>query len=318
MFKKFMMTPFFNVDGQGGGDTGGGAVSTPQSFTQGTPNWGMPNQGAPTQTPTQTQIPTPVVPTPVVPQQQEMLDFGGRKIPVADPSIRDLHKDFNTLQSTYTKTNQELLDLRTQNQMFQQMIQQQMNGQGGAGTIPPQQAEPQLSAEQVREEFMSKFYDDPMTALEELINKKVQPVVEPITKEREWNAEVQRVSGKFTDFQDMVPHMEAILQENPNLAKQGLETVYMYAKGRSAQSQVPAQTPEQMLQDPEFLKQIMGNENITNQIVSQYVNNKQATNQGTPTVLGNQYGGSMPSMPDNKPKTLGDASRAYAKYLGLN
>lgn len=306
--------PFFNAEGAaaGGGNEPQSQPSAQPTF-QGTPNWGMPNQGQPAAAPTPTPTPVPT-PTPAAtpPAQTEMLDFAGRKIPVLDPALKDLHKDFTSLNSTYTKTNQELIEARAQMQVYQQMLAQQQ-------AQPPQPQTPSPEdLEQAKEEFMTRFYEDPLSAIEELVSKKVNPVVEPITKEREFNQEVQRISSKYADFNQMVPLMESVLQEHPQLKNQGLEAVYLIAKGKAAQNAVPAPTPEQLLSDPQFVQNyVMNNEAIRNQMISQYVNDKQATNGQIPVVLGNQAGGSIPSMPDNKPKTLAEASRAFAKHLGL-
>lgn len=315
-------------DAGSGGDGGGeGAASTPVAAEpfSGTPNWGLPNQGqAPVTTPTP-EIPivpnVPVTPTPAAP---EVLDFAGRKIPVVDPSIKDLHKDFTTLSSTYTKTNQELVELRAQAEVYKQMVETFQKQPPVAPQVPQVTEPTPEQLEQEKENFMTRFYEDPLAAISELVTKNVTPIVEPINRDREaqekdkaFNDEVQRVSGKYSDFNDLVPQMAAVLEANPELNKQGLETVYMYAKANAATAQAPAPTPEQLLQDPQFVQQIMSNPQITSQIVSQYVNQKAATNQQIPVVLGNQAGGSIPSMPTNTPTTLSEASKAFAKYLGL-
>jgi hypothetical protein len=235
--------------------------------------------------------------------------------------LKDIHQDYTKLQGTYTKTSQELAEYRGQVQALQQMVQQfQQQPQA-----QPQQPQVPVDPEKVKEDFMNRFYDDPLGAIQELVSKSVEPainpikqMVEPITKERQLQEQIQQVSGKFSDFNDMVPAIQQLINEMPQLAEQGLETLYYVAKGRSAQTAQPAPTPEQLIQDPNFVQQyVLNNPNIQQQMISNYVNQRQQTNQQTPVVMAGHPGGQPPAMPEQKPKTIGEGSKAFRKFLGL-
>lgn len=261
---------------------------------------------------------------PVQPTVEE-LDFAGRKVPVVDPVIRDLHRDYSELQRTFQETNQNAKQLQEQNQMFQQMIQFfQQQQQAPQQAQPPAPAEPALPSPEDNEQFMNQWYDSPIATVQELIQRQVQqlvesqvkPVIEPIQRERQYSQEIQQLSQRHADFQQHLPVMQQLVQQNPQLAEQGLETVYWVARGQQAQAQ-PTYTPEQMLNDPQFRQQLLGNEGLRNEIVSTYMQQRQQTNQQVPPVMGNQPGGSPPAMPEQRPKSIREASKMFSKYLGL-
>lgn len=311
------------------------APAAEPAFNGGTPNWGLPTASSdqaatPMINPilSDTQVPATIQPpaasvTPAA-AQPEVIDFAGRKIEISDPSMlavmKEIQKDYTNLQGTYTRTNQEAQELRTKLQSFEQQ-QQQPPAEQPPAAQPPAQMSPE-DLEKVKEEFMDRFYEDPMGAisglLEEQFNRTVKPVIEPITQERAWQEQINTVSGKYEDFTEYVEPMKAVLQEMPHLADQGLETVYLVAKGRTVQPAAPAPTPEQMLADPNFVNtHVMTNPQIQQQIVSQYLSNKQTINQQTPPVMGGQPGGAAPAIPENRPTNIRDASKAFLRHMGL-
>lgn len=339
------------------GDQAGGFTPTPEPassspepaaaaepelpFTGGTPNWGLPAAPSGDQAATPMVNPLlqnpivaePAAPvTPVVPAaaQPETIDFAGRKIEVSDPAmlavLKDIQKDYTNLQGTYTRTNQEAQELRTKVQTYEQQQQQPPAAQPQAQP----QAEPpvQMTPEQIakaKEDFMDKFYEDPMAAISGLLddkfNQTVKPIVEPIAQERAWQEQINTVSGKYTDFNEYVEPMQAVLKEMPHLAAQGLEMVYLVAKGRTVQPAAPAApapTPEQLLSDPDFVNtHIMSNPQLQQQFISQYLANKQTTNQQIPPVMGGQPGGAAPAVPQSRPTNMRDASKAFLAHMGL-
>ena len=306
------------------------ATSEPTfNFTQG---WGLPkDQAAAAQVNPLIQQPIvdPLKATPPVQPTKEVFDFAGRKIEVTDPAIlsvlKDVHKDYTNLQGTYTKTNQEIQELRTQKQIYEQTIQGFQQQQPPAAAQPQNQEPP--TTELTAEEFMEKFYENPQAALQSMFEKqfesKVKPVIEPIQQreksaeqERQMNEQVSSLSQKYSDFNDHIASMQEVINENPQLAAQGLETVYFVAKGRSAQPPTQAPTPEQMLADPTFVSQhIMSNPQIQQQMISQYLQGKVQANNLTPPVMGAQ-GGQPPAIPENRPTNLRDASKAFLKHMG--
>lgn len=316
--KKFAQSlmPRFNLDGGAAGGGGGGEPAVaPEGATS---NSGVPNQTA------QPGMVNPLL-ADVSGQPSaaaDFVDFAGRKVPVVDPVIRDIHRDYTELNRTFQSTNQQFKQTQEQNQqlmqmvnMFQQMQQQQPQQQQPAA----QQTTPE-DLEAFKEEFMNTFYDDPRKAIQGLVDQLVQPALQPVQelqKERQFSQQVQSVQAKYADFQDMVPQMQEILSENPRLEELGLETVYLAAKGKAAHSQ-PQLSPEQMLNDPNFRQQIMSNPEISQQIVSQYLSNKQNIQTQTPPVMGSSTGGQMLAAPEQKPETLRAGSKAFLQWLGMS
>lgn len=319
MFNR-RFSPLFNAEGaMGGGEgaSGGEAVSSNsgEGFTSG---WGLPkgqqsapsNQAAANVNPLLEQAPQP-----------QEFDFAGRKIQVNDPAmlnvLKDVHKDYSNLQSTYTQTTNQVKDLQTQNQTFMQLVQ---NMQAQAQQQPPQQQpEPQApqAEPEAEDDFMEKFYENPKQAiaamLDGLFQQKVQPVIEPMQKERAWNEEVQGLTQKYDDFSSMISPMQTLLQEMPQLGQHGLEAVYQLAK-RGVPA--PQPTPEQLLSDPSFRERVLGDEAIQKQFLSQYANQKQATNQSIPIVMAGQPGGQIASTPETKPTDLRGGTKAWLRSMG--
>lgn len=263
------------------------------------------------------------------------LDFGGRKVTPNDPnSLQQLHGDWQELNRTYQSQLQA-------NQQLQQQMLQLMQAQAQPAQ-PPQPAQPQPPSPEKLKEINDKYwemayenkveadawlqqqpeYQQQMSSqfqsqVEAYVQKHVMPLVQPIVQEREYSQQANQLSQKYPDFVQHVPQIRQLFQQNPALADMpgGMEYAYLAAKGMTAQSQ-PAPTPEQMLQDPNFIQQILGNEQIRNQMISQYVTNRSDTNQQIPPVMGNQPGGSPPAMPPEEPKSWRDATKAFLSSMG--
>lgn len=309
MFKVIRQPLFDADDGAGQGGNGESASSNSQPSS---PSWGLPNDGS--------QAAGNPLTSPQPSAQPSVFDFAGRKIEVSDPAIqaalKDVHKDYSALTSTYQNTNQRVKELELSNQTYMQLIQNMQQQPQQAAQQQDQQPNEE-DIEQMKTDFMEQFYDNPMTALETMLNslfeKKVQPIIEPISKEREWNDQVQTLSQKYPDFQDMVGPMQELLQEMPDLAQHGLEKVFQIAK----RSQSAQPTPEQLMNDPQFLQQVMQKPEVQKQILSQYAQDKQASYQQAPMVMGGQPGGQAPSAPENRPTDIRSATKAFRKSLGL-
>lgn len=299
--------PLMNVDG---GSFGGGDVGS---------NFQVPA----TSEPVGNQAPQPTITNPLLnltndipfTPPQETLDFAGRKVPVLDPIIKEVHRDYSELNKTYQQTNQRVRELETMNQQYMAMVQQFQQTAQQAPT--PEPAAP-VDLEAQREAFMDRFYENPLQAIQDLVSSQVNPVLQPITQEKQFQADVQVMEQRYSDFRDVMPAMRDLLTEMPHLGEQGLETLYLITKGKTAQAPTQAQTPEQLMQDPAFIAQIMQNEQIRNQIVQQHVTQRQQINQQIPFVMGNQPGGQAPTMPENKPQSIREGSKMFLKSMGFN
>lgn len=298
----------------GGGEAGGGEATPPAAPAPEVSAAPPAPQGInPLLDPSWSQAPQ----APEAPAAPEMLDFAGRKVPVVDPVIRDLHKDYSNLHKTYQETNNTVRSLQEQNQMFQTMLQQYLQGQPPAAQQTPQAAQPEpepFQMPQDSESFMNLWYENPITTVQQMVQAQIQQIMEPVRREQQYQKEIQTLSQQYTDFQDHIPQMQELIQQSPQLAEMGLETVYWATKGRTAQ---PTYTPEQLVNDPNFRQKLVQNETLRNEVVSQYLQQSQERNNNTPPVMGNQPGGNAPAVPENRPKSLREASKMFSKYLGL-
>lgn len=257
----------------------------------------------------------PAPAAPAIPQ--ETLDFAGRKVPVVDPILKDIHKDYSELNRTYQTTNQRVRELEQMNQQYQQMMQQFQAQQLQAQQAPA--APDPVDLEARKEAFMEKWYDNPEATFQEYVNSLVNPLIQPITQEKQFQQDVQTMEQRYADFRDVMPAMRDLLADMPHLGDQGLETLYLVAKGKTAQMApaAPAPTAEQLMQDPAFIQQIMQNEQVRNQVVQQYMSQRQQTNQQIPFVMGSQPGGQAPSVPEDRPQSIREASKMFLKSMGL-
>lgn len=322
-YLRFNLQHFAEGDA-GGGDTSGGfswsgAAGIENPLLAG-------NEPAPSDPGQQQQQQPPV----------EELDFGGRKLQANDPALRALHGDWQELNRTFQAERQRTQLLEQQLQMFQQMQQQQQQlmQQQQVQTPKPQGPTPE-QIEEAKTQYMEKFYEDPIAAerwkmnnpvFKSLMEESMRPYIEQAVKpyvdqfqqfqqQQQMQQQVNALTQKYSDFQQHVPKMQEILQQNPALANvpNAMEQVYFMARGASVQA-----SPEQLLSDPNFLQQhVLNNEQIRQQIVNSYLQNKQQTNQQVPPVMGNQPGGAAPATPPTSPKSIAEAGKAFRAFLGI-
>lgn len=237
------------------------------------------------------------------PAEPEYLDFGGRKV-IATDETRGLHQDFLNQQRYITQLQQ-----------FQQQAPVQQQPQ----TEQPQA--PSANMQEWNEETWNKFYENPQEVLGSVIQQTINSVlaekVDPILEERQWEKSVQEMNEKFHDFGDFTDGIQEVLNANPDLAYRegGLEDAYFRAKAAAASSQP---TPEQLMQNPQFIQSVLQNPEIQQQFLTQYLSQKQQTNQQIPNLMGRGSGQSfVPATPEDSPKTLREATRLFNKQLGL-
>jgi hypothetical protein len=263
------------------------------------------------------------------PQPIEKLNFGGREIDPTDPNaLNVVHQDYSNLNRTYTQTSQELAQARQMLDHYQTLVQTQQQVQQ-----PVQPAQPQFTQED-RQAFSEKYqellYEDPIEAELYKLNSPVyqhftkdaygnnfvKPHIEPIqqyTQEQQtaqqWSTVVQSVQSKYPDLEQYNDQIIQAYQDNPRLTPDELENVYFQVKGRAQASF----TPESLLQDPNFVQQhILSNEQIRNQVLSQYAQNKQQNQ--PPVVMGTNVGGQMQTLGEVKPKSIKEAGQMWQQW----
>lgn len=197
--------------------------------------------------------------------------------------------------------------------MFSQIIQNFQQQQAPQAQAP---AEPQAPSQEDIDAMMSEWYENPRNFIQKMVQESIKPVIEPIQKERQYHEQATALSSKYGDFQDMVPSMQQVIQGNPEWAEQqSLETIYLMARGQQPAPYVP--TTEEMLQDVNFRQRLLSDEGLRNEFVSKYMQDAQQRNQQVPPVMGGAPGGNIPYAQENRPKTVREATKGFARYLGM-
>lgn len=263
---------------------------------------------------TPNQAPTQGEPGQQAPNNADALILGKFKSP------EELAKAYSSLEQFNTKTRQELAQTQQTTQELQAAIQQ-MQQQMQQSQVQPQVQEPELSPEEMNEQLMNRFYENPMSVLNEIKEQAKQELMQEMApiqeqyqqqqQQQQWMQTVNDFASTHQDFQQWQPAMQEVLNSNPNIAQMpnGLEIAYNMARGQNYQD------PSAMLQDQSFVQQnILGNQDIKNQIIQEYL---QSLKQGqqAPTVINSQPGGAIPMTPENKPQTIKDARDIALKMM---
>ena len=242
------------------------------------------------------------------PQQTPTFDFGGRIVDPNDPeTIKGAYEDFQNSQRYIQQLIQENRNMQQQFQQFQQQFSQ-----------PQAPQEPEVDLEKQNEQMMERFYENPTQFFKEIKQQAIEEArkeIEPILKERKIQSEIKEVSSKYQDFQNYIPKMQEIAAELGEQAAEqiGLERIYLMAKGTSTTTQPD---PQQLIQDPNFLQQyVLNNPQIQQQFLQQYMSQKQQTQ--PPKVMGNTYGGTQSLASEQRPKSIGEASKLLRKSWGI-
>jgi hypothetical protein len=261
------------------------------------------------------------------------LDFGGRKVQMTDPVIGDLHKDYTHLNKTYQQTNQELVQARQMVQQYENLMNQQQQLQPQAQQQEESNAISPERRLEMNETYMEMQYEDKFAAdewwasqpeiqamnnerLQSEVQNRLNEYIQPIEQERELQQQVAQLQEQYPDLMDHQEAMQQIIDANPHYAElpNAIEAVYLQAKGQAALAQP---TREQLLNDPAFLQEIYANENIRNQVMQNYSQQKLQTNKSLPNMMGTNPGSQTPiSAGERKPQTLQEATAAARRYRG--
>ncbi len=207
---------------------------------------------------------------------------------------------------------------------------------------------PEPTPEQTEEEnnkLIEQLMNDPRSVIERLrveaaeqakhelesIKQQVEPIIEKSKKQdaqERWN----QLAAEFSTAVDPAGNLlhpeikkqevrDAMVQAYnrfPGLldAENGLETAYKYALGElnDTVGSVPAIDPQSLLDDEEFLKQAAANPKIIEMATQKYL---ETIKQGSPPVIMGKPVGSAPAaIPETKPKTIAESSRAFLKSMG--
>ena len=267
-------------------------------------------------------------------QEEQFLDFSGRKVKVTDPVMIDLHEDYTNLNKKYQQTNQRMLQSEQAVADYQAQLQAQTAAQQSVQPTQPQGMTPERRAE-INNTYMEMQYEDKIGAdewlsqqpeivaannqrLQSEIDARVNEIVGPIQQQRQLQEEVTNLRAKFPDFEAVTPQIQQLLAEDPNIANtHSLQDLYYQAKGRALDNAPPAPTFESMMADPTNQANIIQNPQIQKMVMENYQKSKLQQTQQIPTVMGNNAGSRVPmSAGERAPRNMQEATAAFERYLG--
>lgn len=275
--------------------------------------------------------------------QVEYLDFGGRKVPAVDESIRGLYQDWQHAQRMLQQLNWERQQYALQLQAYQAQLEALQAAQAGQAAQPQEAAQassgPRGMTQEELEAFQERFYQDPAGALKEFlerdpygvvsqrvqqiaeqqlaqyIQQQVQPLLEPVQQMQEraaWNEAVQSYRQMYPDFDQYAEALARMIDPaqggNPNLVQTpaDLRTLYLELKAANVNPADPT-FQERIVSDPTW-------EPVRQRIVDSYLRTKQDQQASIPRTLG-QPGGAQAVAPPNTPKSISEASRLFLQQL---
>lgn len=233
-------------------------------------------------------------------------------------SVDDLLNAYTNIESFATRKAQEAAQYKA---MAEQIQNQQSQFQDPA----PEQTSPEEVDPLEDEEALSELlYSDPVRVIKmikESAIREAQSTVQPLMereaqaqKQAEWQERVDSFAAEHPDLDRWSESMARVIMENPELRDhpKGLELAYHAAKG---QHYAEPPDPTIYLQDQDFVKNnIIGNEEIKNQIIQQYLTELQ--NGGQPLSIGqSQAGGSTPMTPPKRPASIEEAGEMALSWM---
>lgn len=264
-----------------------------------------------------------------------MVDVGGYKVPLADPSVKRLVEDYKRIQGDFTRTRQELIAAKALGVKHQVAAPAApttptapTQQAPAAGQTPVVQAPAAPALPMTPEQFTAALYgDDPLGAvnsviearvnhaLQQVLQDKVQPLSQTLQQIQDtWtlNQEVADLSTKYQDFDQMAPAISKVMDEHPELlgSKGGLEMAYKIAKAESVK---PAPTLQEMLADPALRQQLLADPAIRNQIIQEHLT---SVSRGAPPPVIAAVPGAVPvTAPATTPKNMSEATKAMLARL---
>lgn len=205
--------------------------------------------------------------------------------PMANPVVQEL--------MNVVKQQQEAI--KQQSDMMQQYIQNSMTNNAPQPSPEVIKTPEELEAE--KEALMERFYSNPMDVLNEFATKATQPLQEKLDAyeaKEAWNSAIGEMASNkqtFPEFENVRVRMGEILKERPYLMQSGdrskaLADAYALAMAERGQAQTAAApvqvNPADMMKNPEFIKQIIGNPEVMKMIAAEQAKMIQDNSQQVP------------------------------------
>jgi len=241
----------------------------------------------------------PPVVDPAAPPVVDPVVEPGAPVPPVEPEQPPVNDPtFNPVVQELIKQNQMLQQsMQQQSDMMQKLIQNTMTN--NAPQPSPEVIKTPEEVEVEKEALMERFYANPMEVLNEFATKATEPLQKKLSayEEKEaWNESIgtiARDTANFPEFENVRARMSEILfKEMPELLNgvektDALAKAYRLALSEKAPVQqqpiAPAQAaPADMMKDPEFIKQLIGNPEVMKMIEMEKAKAIQANSQQVP------------------------------------
>lgn len=235
------------------------------------------------------QEPQPMEPTPQATQTTPQLDINDIVSNISSKINDTLNQRLTPIEQ---KLNQPIQPTKEQIEEQNEKIRQQFETDPMAFVRQIQEQAKQSAMD----EFKSQY--DPVIKQTEQLNNKLT-----------WQDTVRQFTAQNPEAQKNMSQIIQVLNENPELmgTKDPLGIAYKLAASNNLLGN-GGNIVENVLGNEEYMKQIMQNPTLKEQIIQEYqasLNN--GTSQGLPPIMGSQQGGSIPASGGETPKNLKEA-----------
>ena len=184
--------------------------------------------------------------------------------------------------------------------------------------LPQEEAPPEEDLEAKNQEWLERFYENPMQQVQELAEQIAAEKIKPFMAEREARQKMEKINAEIAAFKQNHPDMDIyindmvqIFQEMPEIENtpHALDVAYRMAKGNRFDS-VP-KSLDGYLTDDAAIDQLLGNEQIRGKLVQKLMADKKKA----PPVMGTSgTKGAAPMAEGNEITDLKQATRAWLNH----
>jgi hypothetical protein len=242
--------------------------------------------------------------------------------------VADLVKSYKNVQGELTRKSQALVDTTKAVEAIKAELQELKQSQSAAQ--PPEQDE---FAGLDPEEFLERFYADPIGVMTKLAEKiaeskvkpiegKLDPIVQVTTQQQNlerWKEATSNFAEENPDITEFIDGMKEYIEVNKlqdsTEPEKVLKNAYYYAKGLKY---APNPDPATLLNDPAFLsKHILTNPAIKEAILKSHMQEIKNT-PAPPVITGSSSGMGVVAPPPERPKNIEEAGNMFESMLKGN
>jgi len=237
----------------------------------------------------------------------------------------DTEQDNLDMAQEKLQVNQPEFDLKEYLEYMKNDILQSIpQGQQTVAKASPTEATPtEEELEEMKEDFLNRFYANPIATIEEIATQKAQEKIRPFQEKEmvmEANQSIERFAQANPDFNELIPEIIQAIEERPYLQNnpRGLEDAYRIVKAGKLEQQIAA-TPmsaDEMLQNENILNQILQNPEIKNKIIQQYID--EISKGQPPNLMTGNEGGKTVVTEGKKPTSLRESTEMFLKSMGMH